>query len=370
MSKELENALGAAGFAVSDAPPTNEQPTQPVEEAPVQPEAEPQQAADIPQEPVAQPEGEPQAPEREDTQQPSTTVVDFNNPGQSQPSGSSDEEILRVLSERLGTEVSDFDRISKALSSPAEIDERVAAINEFVRTTGRGPEDWYRYQQLNPSEMDDATAVRNQLVLENGDLSPDEVNLLMNSKYKLNDDLATDDELAMAKLSLKMDAQKARESLTDYRERYAAPESEEGPDIASPITEDWVSAMKSEVNQFNGLVFDLPTGDFTYGIKNEYKETLAEKNARLEEFFDDYVSDDGVWNYEKLNAHRALIDNVDDIVNAVYKQGLSDGQRKVVETAANIQPSGNQVSREPSSNPVADQLRQAMSGRTPLTFKI
>ena len=174
----------------------------------------------------------------------------------------------------------------------------------------------------------------------------------------------------MAKLSLKMDAQKARESLNDYRERYAAPEGEQGPDIASPITEDWVSAMKSEVNQFNGLVFDLPTGDFTYGIKNEYKETLADKNARLEEFFDDYVFEDGAWNYEKLNAHRALIDNVDDIVNAVYKQGLSDGQRKVVETAANIQPSGNQVSREPSSNPVADQLRQAMGGRTPLTFKI
>jgi hypothetical protein len=218
--------------------------------------------------------------------------------------------------------------------------------------------------------MDDATAVRNQLVLENGDLTPDEVNLLMNSKYKLNDDLASDDELAMAKLSLKMDAQKARKSLTEYRERYAAPESYSGNDVASPITEDWVKAMRSEVNQFNGLVFDLPSGDFTYGIKSEYRQSLADKNARLEEFFDDYVFQDGSWNYEKLNAHRALIDNVDDIVNAVYKQGLSDGQRKVVETAANIQPTGNQVSREPSSNPVADQIRQAMGGRAPLTFKL
>lgn len=373
MSKEVENALGEAGFAISDTPPTaNEQPTQEAAPAPVQESAPVEPAADVPQEQAVSPESQPQAPTQETEQPPQqpVEVVDFNSQRQPQQSGVSDEDMLRYLSERLGSEVNDFDSISKALSTPAEIDERVAAINEFVRTTGRGPEDWYRYQQLNPSEMDDVTAVRNQLVLDNSNLTPDEVNLLMNSKYKLNDDLATDDELALAKLNLKMDAENARQSLTNYREKYAAPEVQNSADVSSPITEDWVRAMKSEVDQFNGLVFDLPNGDFTFGIKNEYRETLADKNSRLEEFFDDYVYDDGSWNYEKLNAHRALIDNVDDIVNAVYRQGISDGQRRVVSSAANVQPTGNQVSRQPSNNPVADQLRQAMGGRSPLTFNI
>ena len=35
--------------------------------------------------------------------------------------------------------------------------------------------------------------------------------------------------------------------------------------------------------------------------------------------------------------HRAVVDNIDEIVKAVYSQGLSDGQRKVVQNVANVQ---------------------------------
>ena len=42
------------------------------------------------------------------------------------------------------------------------LDERVEAIARFVQETGRDPQDWFRYQQLNASEMDDMTAVKMQ----------------------------------------------------------------------------------------------------------------------------------------------------------------------------------------------------------------
>ena len=48
---------------------------------------------------------------------------------------------------------------------------------------------------------------------------------------------------------------------------------------------------------------------------------LAEKNTRLDEFFDPYVNEDGSWDYDMLNMHRSVIDNIETIVQSVYKQG-------------------------------------------------
>jgi hypothetical protein len=83
------------------------------------------------------------------------------------------------------------------------------------------------------------------------------------------------------------------------------------------------------------------------------------------------VNDSGDWNFEKLNAHRAVVDNIDAIVKSVYQQGLSDGQRKVVQTAANV--SNDTAQRDPSqgqSDGIAEQLRNALGGRGSMTFNI
>jgi hypothetical protein len=258
-------------------------------------------------------------------------------------------------------------------NKPVEIDERVSAINDFVRKTGRSPEDWYKYQQLNPSEMDDLTAVRNQMVIEHGNLTADEVSLLMASKYKLDSDRFDEGEVNLAKLQLKMDAESARKSISELRDAYQLPIDENGEtEVQSPITEDWVRTMTAEVKDFDGLVFELPSGEkFTYGIKDDYRAQLISKNSRLEEYFDDYVNDSGDWNFEKLNAHRAVVDNIDAIVKSVYQQGLSDGQKKVVQTAANV--SNDTAQRDPSqsqSDGIAEQLRNALGGRGSMTFNI
>ena len=72
--------------------------------------------------------------------------------------------VVTYLSERLGRQFSSIDELMNVESSP--IDERIAAIAKFVQDTGRAPEDWFRYQALNPSEMDDMTAVRIQMASE------------------------------------------------------------------------------------------------------------------------------------------------------------------------------------------------------------
>ena len=94
--------------------------------------------------------------------------------------------VLTYASERLGMQIESFDQLQGAQQQQSALDERVAKIAEFVETTGRGPEDWFRYQSLNPSEMDDLTAVRVSLASEYPNLSSQEINLLVRNSYKLD----------------------------------------------------------------------------------------------------------------------------------------------------------------------------------------
>ena len=43
--------------------------------------------------------------------------------------------------------------------------------------------------------------------------------------------------------------------------------------------------------------------------------------------------------------HQTVVDNIDEIVKSVYQQGLSDGQRKIVTNASNVQ------AQSPSNTP-------------------
>ena len=350
MNNGLEEALAGAGFSLTDQQP-------------------------VAQQQEAQPQAQPEVQTQENTSEPNQ-IQESAQPVVSQPSNEEpqvnvEEEVLKFLSERLGTEVTDYDALSSALTrTPSEIDERVAAINEFVQKTGRSPEDWYKYQQLNPSEMDDLTAVRNHLVVQHGNLSTEEVNLLLNDKYRLDENRYDEDEINMSKLRLKMDAENARNAINELREGYMLPDSQaSGPE--SPINEEWINTMTQEVNDFDGLVFELPSGDnFTFGIQDNYRKSLIEKNRNIDSFFSDYVNDNGAWNFEKLNAHRAVIDNIDNIVKSVYQQGISDGQRKVVQNAANISNESPRQNPNQPTNNLSEQLAKALGGGNTLTFNV
>jgi flagellar basal body P-ring protein FlgI len=59
-----------------------------------------------------------------------------------------------------------------------------------------------------------------------------------------------------------------------------------------------------------------------------------------------------------FNMHRTVVDNIDEIVRAVYQQGMSDGQRRVVETAANVKVNTPNVGNVQPGNNIEEQLRQ------------
>lgn len=274
-----------------------------------------------------------------------------------------DEEVNQFVNSYLQEQVGlDLDSILERLEQPATIDERLEPILKFVQETGRDPQDWFLYQSLNPSEMDDLSVVKLQMRNDFPDLSRDEVEMLVSAKYKTDSEFLDEKEQKMAALQLKIDAGNARKQIDGLRSNYLSPVERtagEEPQVESFVDEQWVSTMMQEADALDGIDFELPgEKTFTFGLGDKYRETLKSKNANLESYFDQYVDRDGNWNHEMFNMHRTVVDNIDEIVKAVYQQGMSDGQRKVVETAANVKVNTPNVGNVQSGNNVEEQLRQ------------
>ena len=369
--QELEGALGAAGFEMEEANVQDVQASQ-----------EPAQDSGIPEgvtadfdfsEPVAETPAEP----TEATETETTTAEVPSEPEQSslnteieeQAPQISDDIVAQYLSETLGVQLDSIDTLKGMLTpQEAEIDERIKVIADFVENTGRSPEDWFKYQSINPSEMDDMTAVKMSMINEYSDLSGEEIDMLVGSKYKLDEDMYTDDEIKLSKLQLKIDANKSRTQIEELRSSYTLPIDNNDSTATSPIDEQWLSSMTQETEALEALSFDLPSGEFNFGITDNYKSQLINKNSNLESFFDQYVGDEGQWDYDKFNTHQALVDNIDAIAKSLYQQGLSDGQRKIVEQAANVSTQSPGVAQAQPGDDLAKQIIDALGTDKTLKF--
>ena len=379
IENDLINSIEEAGFNVSN-------------EAPAELQEEQQAPAGIPEgveadfdfsgtQQTEEPATEPQATE----QVSETTQVEVEENTQPQAEESSlntktnveqqedvdvDGLVLGYLSETLGMDLNSIDDLKSSIApQQAEIDERVKVIADFVEKTGRSPEEWFQYQAINPSEMDDLTAIKMSMTSEYPDLNSEEIDMLVGSKYKLDEDLYTEDEIKLSKLQLKIDANKSRTAIEDLRTSYTMPTAKEREAVQSPIDEQWIEAMTNETNALEALSFDLPSGEFNFGITDDYRSQLIDKNSNLETFFDQYVDQNGQWDYDTFNSHRALVDNIDAIAKSIYQQGLSDGQRKIVDQAANVSSqSPNVAMGNNSGNNLEQQILDALNVDKTLRF--
>ena len=280
----------AASMASQPETPVQEQP----EATPEQPER-PQFDAVLEEEPQVMESAQTEQPVQEQQtgqEEPQPERPQFDAVLEEQPQAPqiqqedySDQEIedavFVYLSEKLGRDLNSLDDLNQP-QAPV-LDERIEAIARFVNETGREPQDWFTYQSLNSSEMDDMTAVRVSMASEYSNLSPQELNLLVNSKYKLDSDIHTDEEVRLSQVQLKVDAQKARTQIESVRDTYKAPAPRENQQIEDPepiITADWINQMSQEVDALEGLEFDLGNEKtFKFGLNDNYKSVKKQKRS-------------------------------------------------------------------------------------------
>jgi len=350
VESNMEQQIKDAGFSILDTMPGGDNPApqeaQPQEAQTEQPQAEQQVLAPEPSAPV-------EATQPQEVQQESAPVEQTVQQDVPQEQSSFNEDLSALetffgaLSE---TQTETPQQVDSTESITAtEIDPRIQVIADFVEKTGRSPEDWFRYQALDPSEMDDRTAMRVQMASEYPSLANDEIDLLINSKYKTDDSMYNDEEVRLANLQLKIDAEKARNSIGELRNDYTTPAvqastpAEEEP---NPFDDSWLNANQRSLSELSEIAFDLPGGKgFNFGVPQDYRSELGKSNSDMTSYFDKYVGSEGQWDHDLWNMHRTVTDNLPQILNSIYAQGLSDGQRTIVEKAANIDP------QQPQANP-------------------
>lgn len=379
MSKEMEDALGALGFEVTSGEvPEGTQLNEPSFEIPqgadvidlsesnvgIEPEF-----VGLPSEPIATQETQVN-PEPGEVQ--SSLINNEIEPEMSEQEFEA--AVASYVSEKLGVSIDSIEHLTQLLEAQKapSIDERIKVIADFVAETGRDPLDWFKYQSINPSEMDELNAVKLQMTIEYPSLSNEEIELLLDSKYKTNSSIYSDEEVKLSSIQLKLDAEKARKGIETLRQNFKAPLKQEAQEtsIESPIDQEWISTMSKEVDELEALTFDLNGQEFNFGLTDDYKGQLKQKNVQLDQFFDQYVDEGGRWDFELLNSHRAVLDNIDEIVKSVYNQGMSDGQRKLVDKAANIDVSSPRTTSPQSTDNVAQQIYNYLYGDNSLKIKI
>lgn len=332
---------------------------QPEPQTEVQQESSSQTESQLEETPYVDPEAAPQAEPQAEQQYGQYTEQDIERA------------VYSFISDKLGRNVESIEDLQVKQTA---LDERIEAIANFVSETGRDPSDWFAYQSLNPSEMDDLTAIRVNMAAQYENLAPEEIGVLLQSKYKLNPDIHTEEEIKLSQLQMKIDGQAAKQEIEKIRSEYAAPEiQEQAEPEANYFDEAWVNDMIDQTAAFDGLEFDLGNGKtFTYGVDDNYREQMVRQNSNLDSYLSNYVRDDGSWDYDAFNSHLAVLDNIDNIVSNAYKQGLGDGQKGLVEKAANVGVSEpNPNTGQPNVSPVVDQLKNILGGQSnKMTFKI
>jgi hypothetical protein len=62
--------------------------------------------------------------------------------------------------------------------------------------------------------------------------------------------------------------------------------------------------------------------------------------------------------------------NIDSIVKSAYQKGMGDGQKNLVNKAANVSVNTPQQTNNNQADPIVDQLKNIMGMGNTLTFKI
>tara|TARA_Y100000592_G_scaffold15353_1_gene22423 strand:- start:77 stop:1210 length:1134 start_codon:yes stop_codon:yes gene_type:complete len=276
-------------------------------------------------------------------------------------------EFLRFINEQFKQEFDSIDSFSKALSSKKTsfANEQIEKMNNFISETGRSMADYIRTQAVDYSKMSNEDVMRLTLKQENPELTLDEVNVLIDSKYKLGKDKYSEAEKTLGKIELKKDVANARKNLIEMQEKYRMPvENNDNSPEQEAAQKEWVNNMQSEVNEVESITFDInDSGEqFTFSLTDEHRKDLMDANSNLNSFFDQYIGEDGNWNFDKLNTDMFVLSNFQDIIRSVANQYRSKGTEQVVRDIKN--PSFNNEPRHNTEQKkdVLDELDDQMNG--------
>lgn len=346
-----EQFSSGEGLAPVDGSPVQEETTTPTDGGgPAEPQNEP---AETP--PTSTPgQDAPVAQEPEGSGEEENKTVNFfgsesSSEKETKNTEISDQAVLSYLSEKLGTSIESIDGLANALQkdgSDVFADEQIKAINDFVKQTGRSASDWYATQAQDYSSMSEEDIVKLRIKSEAPDLTSQEVQSIFEKEYAQGEDYDESDVM-YGKAKLKRDAGKFRQEFNEIKQRYATERVEASPaqetsqqtSITEQITgssEKFFEQLNSEMNDVEAITFGEGDDAFEFAITDEYKQQFAQQiSSSPDNPFNRYYDDKGNFDVGQYFMHQALLDNMEQLVNAARSTAKSEATENLVKNAKN-----------------------------------
>jgi hypothetical protein len=249
-----------------------------------------------------------------------------------------------LLAEKTNGKYKTYEEIESLLSTKETnksfANEQMEKLNDYV-SKGGDVQEYLNTQTANYDEMDELALVKSHLKFNNHDLKNDEVDLLFNSQYKLDEDTYTPDEVKLSKIKLRNDAKKAKKELLDFQKDSAIPKQHRQQVNERKNAEEnqklWDEKIDKSLTDFNEVSFDVnDKGEkFAYSLSEDAIENVRTSNKNLASFWNRYVNEDGSENITKLNKDMATLNNLDSIIRSAFAQGLSKGKGDIIDDIKN-----------------------------------
>lgn len=257
-----------------------------------------------------------------------------------------EESTFKYLSEKLGKDIKSLDDLKQPqVEDPLDKDPYLKGLAEWRKKTGRGIEDYLKYQK-DYSEVSDLQVVREFLQHEYPTFTKEEIEAELLGYTP--DDMDLDDEAATKARKLKKYAIEGRKVLDGLRADLDStpnfsPEVQQDLDLAKKIKQDYelnvkaskeyseqISTVSNSIDTLNLKLSDDVAIDFK--VPEESKRGLPELISTMPH----WKKEDGSWNHESIVKDAVVIKHYKEMLALAFEQGLNSGKDDIIKQANNI----------------------------------
>ena len=259
-----------------------------------------------------------------------------------------------IIEEITETQDNTPDTVIETQSNNIELPENIEKLVNFINETGGNLNDYVRLN-ADYNNVDENTLLKEYYKNTKPHLDSEEIDFIMEEKFKVDEDYDEEREVRRKKLAKKEEVAKAKNFLEDLKTKYYE-EIKSRPtvnnelnkakeffdrfskdkEIAEKHHENFkTNTQKFFSNEFKGFEFNLGEKKFRYGVSNP--NDVANAQSDISNVVKKFLNDQGEV-VDVKGYHKAMYAarNADTIAQHFYEQGKADAVKDVVAKSKNI----------------------------------
>lgn len=180
-----------------------------------------------------------------------------------------DDSVLGYLRTKLNKEISSFDELLQEKIVEKQLPEDVSKYAKYKEETGRGLEDFIKFQR-DVDTIPDNVLLKEYLQTTEEGLDEEDINNIIETEYSFDEDLDDEKEIQSAKRKLKKTLAEAKKYFSEQKEQYGAP-------LESKVA----SVPDAELQEFNAYRERLKAAQSEQEVVQKQSQFFSQKTEEL-----------------------------------------------------------------------------------------